>query len=241
MNISRKILLSVAAVLAGIVVFALWGRIHTHTTVQPNLRTNLRLIQVSPHTRQQLVRTSSQPGQPISPPVVPQDARPKQRYVTQSKEGDVPVAAVNRQPLRKRPVEQAQHTMTERALVIRLIQTGNVLTKPVNFPAKHVNSSLAKINLQQSMPLKTEKAGGEKAAGGFGLDIGNGLPLPALNTTLVAPQDRPAGFHVGVNYHPDQNWELTGQAGVTTNEGLITNSVMKPSLNQFGIQAGYRF
>jgi hypothetical protein len=241
MDISRKFILGVAVVLVGAVVLVLWGDVHTRIAVQPNLRTHQQVIQVSPHTGQPLIQTSSQPGQPISSPVVLQDVRQKQHHVIQSREGEVPVAVVNRQPLRRKPVEQPQQTKIERAPVIRLIQTGNVLTKPVNLLTKPVNSSLVKTNLQQSAPLKTRKAGERKAVDGFGLDIGNGLPLPALNTTLIAPQDRPAGFHVGVNYHLDQNWELTGQAGVTTNEGPMTNSVMKPSLNQLGIQAGYRF
>ncbi len=229
MNILRKIVFSVAVVLAGaIVVLVLRGKFHTHVPVQPN-----------PQTGQQFVQINPQIGQQINPQVVQLVMKKKPHHAAWSSENKAPVAAVNisRQPVK--PVVQAQQKSTERVPVIRQIQTADLLTKPVA-------SEPVKINSQQSALPKVGKASGAEAVDGFGLDVGNGLPLPTINNALVAPQDRPAGFHVGVNYHLDQNWELTGLAGVTTTEGIVANPAnltnpVKPSVNQVGIQAGYRF
>lgn len=75
-----------------------------------------------------------------------------------------------------------------------------------------------------------------------GLDIGRGLPLPTPESILFTPIDKPDGFHVGVEYHVDQKWDLTGLAGVTTNgNALGVTSPGKPSVNQVGLKANYRF
>lgn len=225
MNILRKIIFSVAVVLAGAVMLVLWGRFHPHVAVQP-----------SPQVGQQFIQISPQVGQQTNPQTVQLVMKQKPHRAAGSGENKVPVAAVNipQQPVK--PVAQPQQKSTERVPLLRQMQTTVLLTKPID-------SEPVKINLQQSALTKTAKASGAEAVDRFGLDVGNGLPLPTMNNALVTPQDRPAGFHVGVNYHLDQNWELTGLAGVTTNEGIIANPAnpVKPSVNQLGIQAGYRF
>ena len=116
-----------------------------------------------------------------------------------------------------------------------MIQTDNLLTKPVNSgPVKQsvlANTENTKI---------TEKTVSSEDANGLGLDIGNGLPLPTPDSILIAPQNKPAGFHVGVDYRLDQEWVLTGLAGVMTTGGIVTTPV-KPSVNQVGFRASYRF
>ncbi len=84
---------------------------------------------------------------------------------------------------------------------------------------------------------KMEKAA---AADEVGFDIGKGLPLPVPESVLISPVDKPDGFHVGVDYHVDPKWDLTGLAGVTTTGGVVA-SPAKPSVNQVGVRASYRF
>ncbi|MDA8328534.1 MAG: hypothetical protein M0Z83_06140 [Betaproteobacteria bacterium] len=241
MNILGKNLFGVIVVSACVVVLLLWGGIRTCIAVQPNLQTGQQIIQPDSPSGRQPVRSRPQMKtvQQIYRQAVQVTKRAPHPVIRPTGDNkNAPVVAVNIQPKHRKPVAQVQKESTEqlgKVSVIRRMQTGNLLTQPVN------RGEPVKINLQRSVLAKTEKAGGTGSVNGFGLDVGNGLPLPATNNTLIAPQDRPTGFHVGVDYYLDQNWELTGLAGVTTNEGIVTNSVTKPSLNQVGIQAGYRF
>ena len=75
-----------------------------------------------------------------------------------------------------------------------------------------------------------------------GVDIGRGLPLPMPDSALITPIDKPNGYHVGVDYHVDQKWDLTGLAGVTTTTGPVgLMTTTKPYINQIGFKASYRF
>lgn len=213
-NRLRKIMLSAAVVSACTAAHIVWGGENAAIDVQPNPQT------VHPLNRKAVQHIVEQ----------------KPHHALQSGGGNknAPVAAANIRPQPVKPVKQAQTLQGNTA--IRMIQTGSLLTEPVN-------NDPVKINLQQSAPAKTEKT--EKtedteAADGFGLDIGNGLPLPTPDSILIAPQDRPTGFHVGVDYRLDQKWALTGMAGVMTTGGIVTTPV-KPSVNQVGVRASYRF
>lgn len=72
------------------------------------------------------------------------------------------------------------------------------------------------------------------------LDMGGDLPWPVPDSPMFSPRNRDIGFHVGVNYHLDQKWDLTGLAGM----GMVGNVdayPMKPNVEQIGIRAKYRF
>jgi len=215
MNILLKIMLGVAVVSACAVTLVVWSGGRTHITVQPNPQT----------------------GQQLNPQPVQQVIEQEPHHAVQSGEDNknALVAAVNIQPRPGKPVAQAQTQQRSlgRVPVVRMIETGILLTKPVN-------SDPVKVNLQQNILVKTEKVWNPEATDGFGLDIGDGLPLPTPNSILIAPQDKPAGFHVDVDYRLDQKWKLTGMAGVMTTGGIVANPV-KPSVNQVGVRASYRF
>ena len=100
------------------------------------------------------------------------------------------------------------------------------------------SSDPVKAHRQSNVFEKT--AADTKTADGIGLDIGKGLPLPVPDSVLIAPNDKPEGFHVGVDYRLDQKWDVTGMAGVTTTGGIVASPV-KPSFNQVGVRANYRF
>ena len=203
-NILRKIILSAAVISACTTAPVVWGGENSAIVVEPNPQT------VHPLNRKAVQHIVEQ--------------KPHHALQSEARNKNAPVAAAN---IRHQPVKPAQTLQGNTA--IRMIQTGSLLTEPVN-------NDPVKINLQQSAPAKTEKT----EADGFGLDIGNGLPLPTPDSILIAPQDRPTGFHVGVDYRLDQKWALTGMAGVMTTGGIVTTPV-KPSVNQVGVRASYRF
>ncbi len=211
-NILRKIMLSAAVISACAAAPVVWCGENAGIDVQPNPQT------VHPLNRKAVQHIVEQ--------------KPHHAVQSGERNKNAPVATANIRHQPGKPVKQAQ--TLQRNTAIRMIQTGSLLTEPVN-------SDPVKINLQQSAPAKTEEKTGSPAdADGFGLDIGNGLPLPTPDSILIAPQDRPAGFHVGVDYRLDQKWALTGMAGVMTTGGIVTSPV-KPSVNQVGVRASYRF
>ena len=76
----------------------------------------------------------------------------------------------------------------------------------------------------------------------IGVDIGKGLPMPMPDSALITPVEKPDGFHVGVDYHVDPKWDLTGLAGVSTTTGPVgLMTTTKPYINQIGFKASYRF
>ncbi len=218
MTILRKIMLGIAVISACAVARVAWSEVDTHIVVQPNQQTVQQLIQFNPQAVQHIIET-------------------KPHHAVQSGKNNkkAPFVTVNIRHQPGKPVDQprTQQRGIEQASVIRMIQTGSLLIKPIS-------SDPVKINFQQSNLAESEKTGSIEAADGLGLDIGNGLPLPMPDSILIAPQDRPAGFHVGLDYHLDQKWALTGLAGVKTTGGIVT-SPAKPSVNQVGVRASYRF
>ena len=178
-------------------------------------------------------RTVVQPKPPAEQRTI--EHKPQRSVGSGEANKNTPVAAANLRHQIGKPAGQLRTPQRdiELAPVTRKIPSGNLLTKLIN-------SDPVEMNLQQSTLAKSEMAGSTEAADGFGLDIGNGLPLPTPDSVLIAPQDRPAGFHVGVDYSLDQKWGLTGLAGVMTTGGIVANPV-KPSVNQVGVRASYRF
>ena len=86
-------------------------------------------------------------------------------------------------------------------------------------------------------PVLAKAMAAEKAVD---LDMGGDLPWPVPDSPLLSPRNRDIGFHVGVNYHLDQKWDLTGLAGM----GMVGNVdayPLKPNVEQIGIRAKYRF
>ena len=86
-------------------------------------------------------------------------------------------------------------------------------------------------------PVLSKAMADEKAVN---LDMGGNLPWPVPDSPLLSPRNRDVGFHVGVNYHLDQKWDLTGLAGM----GMVGNVdayPLKPNVEQIGIRAKYRF
>ncbi len=72
------------------------------------------------------------------------------------------------------------------------------------------------------------------------LDMGGDLPWPVPDSPLLSPRNRDIGFHVGVNYHLDQKWDLTGLAGMGV-VGNVDAYPLKPNVEQIGIRAKYSF
>ena len=149
--------------------------------------------------------------------------QPAQKAVSVDKH----VVAVQQKP-RKTLVSAAQTDMA-----IKMIPVDKLLKESAG-------SDAVKPGIVHNAVEKPEKKAGGEAADDVGLDIGKGLPLPVPESVLIAPIDKPDGFHVGVDYHVDQKWDLTGLAGVTTTGGAVA-SPMKPSVNQVGVRASYRF
>jgi len=135
----------------------------------------------------------------------------------------VPVVAV-RKKTEKPPIQQSQ-----KSIAIKMVPVDKLLQASST-------GNPARPGIAPNAPeMATQE---EKDA--VGLDIGKGLPVPMPESVLIAPVDRPDGFHVGVDYHVDQKWDLTGLAGVTTNGGAVI-SPAKPTFNQVGVRASYRF
>lgn len=156
-------------------------------------------------------------------PVQPDPVQHVQKAVSVGKH----VAAV--QSKFRKPLMPAPQT----GMAIKMIPIDTLLKESASGDA--VKSGIAHNAVE-----KAEKKTGGEAADGVGLDIGKGLPLPIPESVLITPIDKPDGFHVGVDYHVDQKWDLTGLAGVTTAGGAVISPV-KPSVNQVGVRASYRF
>ena len=218
MNILRKILFgtTVASVFATALV--VWGE--TQSSVQPRPKTVQQVVQPSLQDVQQVIASSTQ--------VV--------RQVTEKKpqSGGEHKAAASVRPKPKNPVAQARQTknMTQ-PLVIRMVPMEKLLKESAS-------SDQAKAQRQASVFAKTKRTADSETADGLGLDIGKGLLLPVPDSVMIAPNDKPEGFHVGVDYRLDQKWDVTGVAGVATFGGIVTSPV-KPSFNQVGVRANYRF
>lgn len=208
--ISKKTIYTAAAVLA---VAAMWSA--ARGIVSPPLR----VVQPGAYAAHEIVQPD-----PVQPsPVQPDPVQHVQKAVSVDKH----VAAV--QPKLRKPLMPAPQT----GMAIMMIPIDKLLKESTS-------SDAVKPGIAHNTVEKTEKKTGGEAADGVGLDIGKGLPLPIPESVLITPIDKPDGFHVGVDYHVDQKWDLTGLAGVTTAGGAVT-SPMKPSVNQVGVRASYRF
>jgi hypothetical protein len=71
------------------------------------------------------------------------------------------------------------------------------------------------------------------------LDLGGKLPWPYPDSPLM-PKSRELGFHVGLDYHMNENLDLAGVAGVSVPSGADAYS-LKPNVEQIGVRARYRF
>ena len=174
----------------------------------------LQVVQPGAYAEHEIVRPN---------PVQPDPVQHAQKAVSVDKH----VVAVKQKP-RKALAPAAQTDMT-----IKMIPIDKLLKESAS-------SDAVKPGNAHNAVEKTEKKTGGEAADDVGLDIGKGLPLPIPESVLITPIDKPDGFHVGVDYHVDQKWDLTGLAGVTTTGGAVTSPV-KPSVNQVGVRASYRF
>lgn len=206
-----KIISKIYLAVAALAVAAVWGQ-----AVQP--------VAQAAHLQPDPVQPGSvQPG-PVQPGSVQPD--PVQQAVVQApldKHKHVPVVAV-RKKTEKPPIQQSQKPIAIKMVPVdKLLQASSV-------------GNPARSGVAHNAPEKATQE--EKDA--VGLDIGKGLPLPMPESVLIAPIDKPDGFHVGVDYHLDQKWDLTGLAGVTTNGGTVI-SPAKPTFNQVGVRASYRF
>lgn len=221
---NRKILFSAAAS-AFVVAFVLWGG--THRTVQPRLKIVQEVVQSGPQTVQQVAVPSPQIVQQV---VVPNSQAVRQVVQKKPQLGGEHKVAASIQPKPKKPVAQVLQAKSI-APMIQMIDMKKLLKEAAS-------SDPLKAHRQSKVFEKT--ATDTETADGIGLDIGKGLPLPVPNSVLIAPNDKPEGFHVGVDYRLDQKWDVTGMAGVTTTGGIVTSPV-KPSFNQVGVRANYRF
>ncbi len=216
MNILRKILFgtTVASVFATALV--VWGE--TQSSVQPRPKTVQQVVQPSLQDVQQVIASS--------PQVV--------RQVTEKKPqpGGEHKAAASIRPMPKKPVGQVLQAKSI-APVIQMMDMKKLLKEAAS-------SDPVKAHRQTSVFAKTKTTADSETADGLGLDVGKGLLLPVPDSVMIAPNDKPEGFHVGVDYRLDQKWDVTGVAGVATFGGIVTSPV-KPSFNQVGVRANYRF
>lgn len=134
---------------------------------------------------------------------------------------DISVAKVREQPKKHVPVASVPRKII-RTIRIEDLVAGDMKRDPLK-PPKNV---LAKV-------------GSVKQDAGLDFDFGGKLPWPTPNSGLPT-SDKDIGFHVGVNYHLDRNWDVTGLAGVKMVGGTETYQA-KPVIDQIGIQARYRF
>ena len=71
------------------------------------------------------------------------------------------------------------------------------------------------------------------------LDLGGRLPWPLPDSPWMQ-KSRDLGFHVGLDYRLNENFELTGIAGVSVPAGTDAYSI-KPNVEQIGVRARIRF
>ncbi len=71
------------------------------------------------------------------------------------------------------------------------------------------------------------------------LDLGGKLPWPLPDSPWMQ-KSRDLGFHVGLDYRLNENFELTGIAGVSVPAGTDAYSI-KPNVEQIGVRANFRF
>ena len=211
MKIISKIFIS-AALLAAVMWFADSGR-----GVVPSVQSGTQAVQVQPA-----------PLQPAPLQPVPAQTDSMQQAMVQApleRLKHVLVAAVHKRigkPVVPEPKKDIAIVMVP---VDKLLQASS-------------GGAQAKLAASHNALDKATQETEEGAA--VGLDVGKGLPLPMPESVLITPADKPDGFHVGVDYHVDQKWDLTGLAGVTTNGGTVI-SPAKPTFNQVGVRASYRF
>ncbi len=205
-----KIISKIYLAVAALAVAVVWG-----ASVERGIATPSEAVQP--------VAQAARPD-PVQPaPVQPDPVQQVVAPAPPDRHKHVPVAAV-RKKSEKPPMPQSQ-----RDIAIKMVPVDKLLqVSSAGNPAKSGVAHDA-----------SEKAAQEEQDA-VGLDIGKGLPLPMPESVLIAPADKPDGFHVGVDYHVDQKWDLTGLAGVTTNGGTAISPV-KPTFNQVGVRASYRF
>lgn len=73
------------------------------------------------------------------------------------------------------------------------------------------------------------------------LDAGGDLPLPGAADPALGPKYQDSGFHLGLDYHLAPQWDVTGLAGVKTGGGLAATPPDKPSVDQVGVEARFKF
>ena len=69
---------------------------------------------------------------------------------------------------------------------------------------------------------------------------GGDLPLPGIDDPALGPKYKDSGFHFGLNYRLNPQWNVSGLAGVKTSGGPVA-SPDKPTMDQLGIQAQFKF
>lgn len=70
--------------------------------------------------------------------------------------------------------------------------------------------------------------------------MGGDLPLPGINDPSLGSKYKDSGFHFGLNYRLTSQWNVSGLAGVKTGGGPVATPD-KPSMDQLGVQAQFKF
>ncbi len=157
---------------------------------------------------------------------------------------------IQAQPLK--PVERHTVTHAAKKSVAAASGTAHIAKAPAAKRKKRrkVGKILLPIRISELLPEEGKQGGvvrpkpvfskamaDEKAVD---LDMGGDLPWPVPDSFLLSPRNRDIGVHVGVNYHLDKQWDLTGLAGM----GMVGNIgayPLKPNVEQIGIRAKYWF
>lgn len=168
--------------------------------------------------------TAQDPGPVPNPPTAEKPHRPAPLPREQLKRKKIKAPSV-KQSRRKPPVPPRQTS------VLMKPDVKNLLLAPAPADGSPAN--------KPSNPFGATAGPGSDPS--LHWDVGGKLPLPGTDDPALASKYRDSGFHLGLNYHLAPQWDVSGLADVRTGGINTMPTLEKPSVDQVGVAARFKF